>query len=106
MKRKLKGTVTRVHAVYPNEKDLQDLAAQAQVMVDLDARVCRDEGTCVIGAGIAIYAIPEGCRKPQQCLLTVAPFQGNIGSYNASKRALDWLKDRGVEAYWYDGRMD
>jgi len=106
MKRKLKDTVTRIHEVYPKLEDLQALAATAQSMVDLDARVCRDAGTCVIGAGIAVYAIPKGCRKPQQCLLTDAPFQGNVGSYNASKRALEWLKSQGVEAYWYDGRMD
>ena len=106
MKRKLKDTVTCVHTVYPKMKDLQNFADAAQFMVDEDARVCRDDGTCVLGAGIAVYAIPNGCRNPQQCFLTVAPFQGNVGSYNASKRALEWLKSQGVEAYWYDGRMD
>jgi len=91
---------------YPKEKDLHELAGHARCMVQEDAKKCRDEGTCVLGAGIAVYAIPDGCRNPRKVLLTDAPFQGNVGSYKASKRALEWLKSQGVEAYWYDGVMD
>ena len=98
---------------YPRESDLQGLAAQAQTMVQEDAKRFRDEGTCVLGAGIAVQAIPngsgeaaQGCHKPRQILLTEAPFQGNLGSQRASDRALAWLKEQGIDAYWYDGRMD
>ena len=91
---------------YPKESDLQGPAAHAQSMVQEDAKRFRDEGTCVLGAGIACYAVPKGCRKPRQILLTDAPFQGNVGSQRASNRALQWLKEQGIEAYWYDGRMD
>lgn len=82
------------------------LAREAQRMVDEDALQNSDEGTCVLGAGIAVYGIRPRCRKPVMMTLTRQPFQGNVGSYRASQRALRWLQNQGVEAFWNDGAMD
>jgi hypothetical protein len=70
--------------------------AVAQAMVDEDAKTCQDRGTCVLGAGITI----AGRR------VIGAPFQGNLGSYEACKRAIKYLNENGFRAYWYDGVMD
>jgi hypothetical protein len=83
-----------------------NLAAAARRMIEQDRGLFRDEGTCVLGAGIAVYAVPPRCRKPKLTLLIDAPFQGNVGSAKASERALKWLQGQGVEAFWYDGTMD
>jgi hypothetical protein len=91
---------------YPKESDLQRFAKVAKEMVWEDARKCHDEGTVTLGAGIAVYAIPKGCRRARQILLTEAPFQGNVGNYKASMGALEWLQNQGIKAYWYDGIMD
>jgi hypothetical protein len=71
-----------------------------------DAKRGRDEGTCVLGAGVAIYVIPKGARNPRMRLLTQAPFQGNVGSFRASQRALAMIQDNLEGAFWYDGVMD
>ena len=91
---------------YPREKDLAGYVAHAQTMVDQDAKSIRDGGTCVLGAGIAVMAIPKGCRKPKQIILVQAAFQGEGPSFQAAQRAIHWLKQEGVDAYWYGGIMD
>lgn len=85
---------------------LEPLVATAREMVRQDMIMHRDAGTSVLGAGIAIwYRAPRkrtDCRK----ILIEAPWQGNTGSQQACKRALEYLRQHGVDAIWYDGRMD
>jgi hypothetical protein len=84
-----------------------DLAiSDARKVAEHDAKIGRDEGTCVLGAGVAVDVLPRGCRRPQRRIVISAPFQGNIGSLNACRRALALLIIAGLDAYWYDGVMD
>ena len=92
----------REHALYRWE----EVIADAKRVVADDASRCRDEGSCVLGAGIAIDVLPKRCRLPQRRILISAPFQGNVGSQKACKRALALLRISGLDAYWYDGIID
>jgi hypothetical protein len=91
---------------FPKLKDLQKYFTEAQMMVDMDAKRFHDEGTCVLGAGIAVYAVPKGCRHEKKIIIVPASFQGNVGSWKAAQRAIAWLKSQGVAAFWCDGMMD
>lgn len=83
-----------------------EAVAIAQAMVYEDRKKFRDEGTCVLGAGI--YFSDEPCKdkwyRPK--IHIHAPFQGNVGSYNACVRAMNYLKSQGFPAEWHDGSMD
>jgi hypothetical protein len=61
-----------------------------------------DEGTCVLGAGVAIWT------KKGKKLLARAPYQGNVGSYKYLLPVLKELQKRypQYEIYWDDGVMD
>lgn len=82
--------------------------ARASSMVYIDTKQGRDDGTCVLGAGIAADLIPPRARNPKRRILIPAPFQGNVGSYRACLRALMYLRTvaPSLGAYWYDGIMD
>src|SRR3990172_8276190 len=71
-----------------------------------DAAIGRDEGTCVLGAGIAVRVIRKRARYPRTRILIDAPFQGNVGSRKACERGLALLRAAGLDAFWHDGRMD
>jgi hypothetical protein len=91
------------------EKDLakfETAIATARAMAAEDASKLRDEGTCVLGAGIVVYAVPARCRNEKRIRLIGAPFQGNVASHKACERALAYLKEQGLPALWYDGVMD
>jgi hypothetical protein len=90
----------------PELQRVRKLGRQAALMVSEDKFKYRDRGSCVLGAGIAIYSVHKGSRKPKMELLTQAPFQGNVGSFEASERALRWLKEQAVDCFWYDGIID
>jgi hypothetical protein len=91
-----------------------DLAALAPVLVkaeeimrwDVASKKFRDDGTCVLGAGVAIDVLPPRARNPRRQVVVHAPYQGNVGSYNACQRAAAYLRMMGVACYWYDGVMD
>jgi hypothetical protein len=85
---------------------LQGYLVKARGMVKEDAKHYADEGSAVLGAGIALNLIPKGCSKPRKQVVIGAPFQGNVGSLRACRRAIDWLHCQGVAVYWYDGIMD
>lgn len=72
----------------------------ARSMIDKKIRSGRakDTGTCVMGAGIVFNGIT----------VINQPFQGNVGSYEACKPALEYLQKRfpTAEIKWYDGIMD
>jgi hypothetical protein len=92
-------------------KGLSDVISTARDMARQDALLFRDEGSAVLGAGIALQVVEKRCRKSTARILVHAPFQGNVGSRKACQRALDFLRtralrDRGIPAYWYDGIMD
>ena len=92
-----------------NRKDtvkIRSLVPTLQRMIYRDSTALPDTGTCVLGAGIAIYGTPKGCRKPRMIVLTSAPFQGNISQQRASIAAMAWLKEQGISFFWYDGIMD
>lgn len=90
--------------------DLMDWFARAAMLVGVDAAKGRDEGTCVIGAGIAIWRTKllrtSRTRASARLVVIPAPFQGNTGSRKACERALAYLRQVGVECEWYDGNMD
>jgi hypothetical protein len=98
------------HAVY-TEIDIErakllPVFEAARAVRDEDVPRFRDEGTCVLGAGIAIYYRAPRQRKPSIRVIVDAPFQGNVGSARACERALKLLRNSGVDAFWHDGRMD
>lgn len=80
--------------------------ADAWLLVNKDAKDGRDEGTCVLGAGIAAWVIPKRGRYSRCRILIAAPFQGNIGSQRACARALASLRAAGLDVFWHDGRLD
>lgn len=80
--------------------------AEANAACVEDAKRERDQGTCVLGAGVALYVIPPRGRVPRLLVVVDAPFQGNVGSHKACARALEILRAAGLDAFWYDGRMD
>lgn len=98
------------HFVYRDD-DLSQLTSvfdHARAMVAEDAAKGHDEGTCVLGAGIAIrYRAPRRCVGTySRKIVVAAPFQGNVGSSRASERALEYLRACKIDAFWWDGRMD
>lgn len=93
------------------DADLAQLASlfdHARALAAEDAARGGDEGTSVLGAGIAVrYRAPRRrvgtyARK----IVVSAPFQGNVGSSRACQRALEYLRTSGIDAFWHDGRMD
>lgn len=92
-----------------SETDLKTLAPiidAAKAMVREDAAGAKDEGTCVLDAGIAIYCQRPRRRSPDMRVIIEAPLQGNVGSHRACTRALAFLHAQGIDAFWYDGTMD
>lgn len=87
-----------------NDPRIVALIATAQEMTATDAKRETDQGTCVLGAGIAID-VKVG-RKERRRIVVGAPFQGNVGSFRACARALAFLQSEGLDAYWHDGNMD
>lgn len=91
--------------------DLSHLASlfdHARALVAEDAAKGQDEGTSVLGAGIAIrYRAPRRrVGNYTRKIVVAAPFQGNVGSSRASQRALEYLRTCKIDAFWWDGRMD
>ena len=84
---------------------LKGVTNRANQLRDLSAH---DEGTCVLGAGIAIQVFYPRKRIPSQLILIHAPFQGNVGSFKALKPVLEYIKKEfpQLNARWEDGNMD
>jgi hypothetical protein len=69
-----------------------------------------DRGSCVVSDGIFVFWTPPRCKKPQKLMIIhsrdVAFAQGSL-HYEATKdKALMFLKNLGVDAYYDYGRMD
>ena len=59
----------------------------------------KDYGTCCGGKCIRD-------RATDRVLATGPPVQGNMSAYDSMKPALDYLIDKGFDAYYDDGWMD
>jgi hypothetical protein len=97
--------MTAIKLTPEKEAYIKEQAAIALTKRDWTAT---DTGTCVLGAGICIYVILKGKRNPSRMNIIRAPFQGNVGSYQALKPCLEYLQTNCPElgAYWEDGNMD
>lgn len=67
-------------------------------------RSYRDEGSCIVGAGIAVLGIPRGKRKPTDVLVIPSPGQGDGAA--SVNMPLHYLNRCGIPAYFMPGRMD
>lgn len=89
----------------PTMTELSDLLNHAKyaaaVFTDKGAK---DEGTCVLGAGIVLRDPFTG----EHARIVDAPFQGNIGSHRALAPVLAELRKRypDFDLAWYDGVID
>lgn len=70
-----------------------------------------DVGSCVLGAGICIYAVPPRCRNEKKISLIpsheVARCQGSLHWEHRVNEVVDFLKANGLERAYFDyGMMD
>jgi len=66
-----------------------------------------DTGTCCGGKSLRVWYLEKRKRIP--CELPIARcnwVQGNLAASRSVKPALDYLKEHGIEAEYYDGWMD
>ena len=64
-------------------------------------------GTCCTGKAITVNYLPPRCKYPRDYKIVHSPpCQGNQSAYDSVKPALDFLKKKGIECSYYDGRMD
>lgn len=82
------------------------LLSRAAAMVSEDARQLDDVGTCVLGAGVYVWRVYPRRRRPERYLVLGAPFQGNLSTQRATRRAMEYLQSEGVDCWYYDGVMD
>lgn len=106
--RKIKSYSNREYLILTDElkAELNNLRHNLFDKID---KTATDQGTCVMGAGIKIQVFESSRKKfPTSVMLMRAPFQGNVGSYNALKPVLEYLTSSLPElhAYWEDGNMD
>ena len=84
----------------------QAVIAAAQAMADEDAAAiaaaCKDEGTCVLGAGLVVM----GPKWKEHRIVSAGRLQGNVAQYKACERAAAHLNANGISVSWDDGRMD
>ena len=87
---------------------LNETLSIAIEMVDqtiIDKKI-KDNGSCVLGAGIYIYYRAKGKRIPIRMLIISAPFQGNISIQESLEPSLKYLKKQGIDCWYSDGNMD
>ena len=95
---------TAVKKRVPNFKELEYLLLVARNTDSIHRnRKAQDCGTCVLNAGIVVLD-----SKGNGLLLVHAPFQGNVGSYEALKPVLKALQGEfpDFDIRWNDGVMD
>ncbi len=107
---------TLVRIGWPEDKDyreaeLTELApvfAKAEEIMrwEVASKKYHDEGTSVLGAGVAIEVLAPRARNAKRRVVVHAPYQGNVGSHKACQRAAAYLRMMDVVCYWYDGVMD
>lgn len=99
-------TIAPLYALFPGGGAPEAHIMIAVRMVEEDRKRFRDEGTCVLGAGVAVWFKAPRKRYESIKILVAAPFQGNVGSHKACERAIAYLRENGIDAFWYDGNMD
>jgi hypothetical protein len=66
-----------------------------------------DEGTCCGGKGIQVWHVKKGSRvAKRRTVISAPPVQGNVSAARSKDGALNYLKEHGIDAYYYDGWMD
>ncbi len=111
--------MTTLHCTRTSITDAELAAAASTIAAARDLWTARcneyhekngDQGTCVLGAGIAVdYRAPR-CRRSQQ--LIIIPAHSVTGAQGASvweasvKEVLGFLKERGIDARYAAGNMD
>ena len=84
-----------------------DIAIAKDIWVDDYIAAGRpDIGSCVLGNGIKVRYLAPRARKYTDKLLVRAPMMGNVAAFTTVDRALDYLKGKGLDAYYDDGFMD
>ena len=92
--------------------DLEKFNAELQAAEQLwnqewRAQGATDEGSCCGGKGIQVWFC--GPRKRTAVLKTIIPappVQGNLSAQRSVGPALEYLKEQGIEARYYDGWMN
>lgn len=65
-----------------------------------------DRGSCVLGAGIEVWAVKPRARVARPVVVVRQVSQGNLSSAAAAEPAIQFLRQNGIDASWNDGRMD
>lgn len=66
-----------------------------------------DQGTCVIGAGIAIRFKGPRKRTDEDLIIIASPGrQGSLAWEDSVNQVLEFLRQGGIEAHYCSGRMD
>ena len=94
------------------KKDLEELAPffeQAEIIWynEWVKQGKEDIGTCCGGKSIQVWYVAPRCRSatPKKVVAS-PPVQGNISAQRSNKPALDFLKSKDIESWYYDGWMD
>ena len=103
LKQLIRECIDEIKSAVPSKSEIVSMRIEAEELVRTIANTsARDEGTCVLGAGVAVFG------KGGNIILARAPYQGNVGSYNYLLPVLKEMQKRHpqYEIYWYDGVMD
>ena len=103
LKQLIKECIEEINSNVPSKGELIAMKQEAEELAKTIAnKSARDEGTCVLGAGVAVWG-GKGA-----VVLARAPYQGNVGSYNYLLPVLKEMQKRHpqYEIYWDDGAMD
>ena len=69
-----------------------------------------DKGSAVLGDGVMVSLIPPRCRNPRSVMIIPSPYVSMaIGSAHYEVHAdtvVEYLKDRGIDAWYCYGFMD
>ena len=67
----------------------------------------KDEGSCCGGKGIQVWFCgPRKRTAEPKTIIPSPPVQGNLSAQRSVGPALEYLKEQGIEARYYDGWMD
>jgi hypothetical protein len=67
----------------------------------------KDEGSCCGGKGIQVWFCgPRKRTAEPKTIIPAPPVQGNLSAQRSVGPALEYLKEQGIEARYYDGWMD
>ena len=64
-------------------------------------------GSCCMGKAITINYLRPRCKYPMKLKVVKSPpCQGNVSASDCVSPALEYLRSKGIECEYYDGRMD